>query len=87
MLQNGTTTAHGRTWPLFERPAFSVDVVGSIDRDSVESAETLANELRAVLDKYGVGVKVVPVNVLLMRPEDQAEKNALDEAAVANNFH
>jgi hypothetical protein len=83
VLQNGTTTAHGRTWPMFERPAFTVDVVGSIDRDSVESAETLAIELRAVLDRYGVEVKVTPVIVLFMRPEDQAEKDALDEASIS----
>jgi hypothetical protein len=34
-----------------------------------------------VLDKYGVEVRVKPVSVNEMTPEDQAEKNALDEAA------
>lgn len=78
----GTTTAHGRTWPMYEREAFQVEVGGSVSQDTVESAEALASELRTVLDKYGLSVEVVPVKVLFMSPEDQAEKNALDEAAI-----
>lgn len=82
--QVGTTAAHGRVWPLYERPAFNVDVLGSIDATTVESAEAVASELRSVLDKYGVDVRVYPVNVLFMSPEDQAEKKALDELAITN---
>jgi hypothetical protein len=83
--QNGTMAAHGHVWPIYERAAFSVDVVGSIDADSVDSAggaEVIAAELRAVLDKYGVGVKVSPVAVDFMSSEDQAEKDTLDEQAI-----
>lgn len=82
----GTIQAHGRTWPTYERPAFSVDVVGQIDAKEVESAEQVAVELRAALDRYGVTVRVYPVNVLSMSPEDQAEKTALDEKAIAAAF-
>lgn len=78
----GTTYAHGRTWPMYSRAAYIVDVVGSVDASTVESAEKLAAELRIVLDRYGVEVKVNPVTVLFMQPEDQAEKNALDEQAI-----
>ena len=86
LVQNGTCTAHGRTWPMYERQAFSVDVVGTIDAQDAESAEQIASELRAVLDKYDVTVKVEPVSVFEMTPEDQAEKNALSEAALAKHF-
>lgn len=51
LIQNGTTTAHSRTWPLYER--------------------------MTVQD----GVRVME---LFMSPEDRAEKEALDEAAIRN---
>jgi RecJ-like exonuclease len=82
LKRNGTTTAHGRIWPLYEREAFNVTLNGSIDRADVESAEALKAELDAVLRQYGVEVTVEPVLVLFMSPEDQAEKNALDELAL-----
>lgn len=72
----GTNEERGRTWPMYETPAFSVDVVGHIDAKDVESAEQIAAELRTVLDRYGVEVKVSPVNVI-------AEKDSLDEKQIA----
>lgn len=81
LQQNGTTEAHGRIWSMYEREAFSVEALGCISRDTVESADQLASELRAVLDKYGVEVRVEPVTVLFMSPDDQAEKEALDAKA------
>lgn len=81
-VQNGTTEAHGRTWPLYQREAFSVEVVGSIDAGDFESAELLQRELHDLLNRYGVKVRVTPVLVLEMSPEDQAEKNALDEQSI-----
>lgn len=81
-VQNGTTTAHGRTWPLYERSAFTVEVAGSIDAGDIESAEALKVRLLEALEPLGVEVNVSPILVLEMSPEDQAEKNALDEVAL-----
>lgn len=80
-VQNGTTIAHGHEWPLYERPTFAVDVTGYIDAADLPDAEILAAALRAVLDRYGVKVRVYPVMVHFMSPEDKAEKNELDEQA------
>lgn len=82
-VQNGTTEAHGRTWPLYQREAFSVEVVGSIDASDFDSAELLQRELHVLLNHYGVEVRVTPVLVLEMLPEDLAEKHVLDEQAIA----
>lgn len=83
LTRNGTTEAHGRTWPMYEHEAFSVEVLGNIEASSVESAEDIRTELEAVLSKYGVTVRVYPVLVLGMSPEDQAEKEELDRQALA----
>jgi hypothetical protein len=83
MIQNGTRQAYGRVWPVYERPAYDIEIVGAVDAESVESAEHLENELREVLDKYGLTVKVQRVLVQELSPEDQAEKNALDQIAIA----
>jgi hypothetical protein len=80
-IQTGTLQAHGRTWPLYQRAAFQVEVIGTVDAASGDDAEALAGALRDVLDKHGVEVRVKPVSVSEMSAEDQAEKNALDEAA------
>lgn len=82
----GTSHAHGRTWPLYERDAFSVEVVGQVDANDIKSAESLAAELRAVLDRYGVTVRVYPVKVMEMSPEDKAEKEELDAQAVGGHL-
>lgn len=79
MIQNGTTQAHGRTWPMYERQAYGVKVCGSINLASLPDAETLQMQLGALLNPYGMTVELYPVLVLEMTPEDQAEKNALDE--------
>lgn len=78
----GWLRAHGRTWPSYQREAFSVEVSGAVDKDSVESAEALASELRAVLDKHGLTVRVYSVTVDFLLPEDQAERTALDQLAI-----
>lgn len=83
MIQNGTHQSHGRTWPLYQQEAFSVEVMGTINAQDFESAELLQRELHELLDRYGLKVRVVPVLVLFMLPEHQAEKEALDEAALA----
>lgn len=77
----GTVSAHGHEWPLYERPAFGVDIVGHIDAKDLGSPEVLAAELRTVLGRYGVTVRVYPVTVNEMSPKDRMEKLALDEKA------
>jgi translation elongation factor EF-Tu-like GTPase len=67
---------------MFQRKGFSVEIVGTIGTESETEAELTASELRNVLDKYEVSVKVAPVSVAAMLPADQAEKDALDEAAM-----
>lgn len=81
--QNGTTTAHGKTWPNYEREAFQVEVSGVVDAESMESAEALRAELDQVLSRYGVDVRVEPVLVIYMKPEDREEKEELDRRALA----
>jgi hypothetical protein len=81
--RNGETRAHNRTWPMYHRDAYNVEVVGSIEAHSAESAEQLRSELEEVLGRHGVTVRVYPVGVFFMSPADQAEKNALDEKAIA----
>jgi sugar phosphate isomerase/epimerase len=82
MTHDNTIQAHNRKWPLHAREAFSVSVVGYIERDTIDAANQVAEELRAVLDKYGVEVEVGPLTTMFMSPEDEAEKNALDELAL-----
>lgn len=74
----GTLTAHGRTWPLYNRRAYMVEVSGYLNIDDEQQAEALAAELRSVLARYGVTVSVSPVGVNFLSPEDQAEKDRLD---------
>lgn len=82
MIQNGTITAHGKTWPLYEHTAFSVEVNGSIPVESADSLEAMRDELDSVLNKYGVEAQIRMVQVLSLSPDDQAEKEALDAQAV-----
>lgn len=79
MKRNGITTAHGRTWPMYERKAYTVEILGNV---LPECAESLKAELLAIGERYGLTPKVRPLTVLFMLPEHQAEKNALDEAAL-----
>lgn len=81
MKPNGYTTAHGKTWPMWEREAFSVEIEGRIEVDSAKEAEDLKNDLLAALP-LGVKVNIIPVSVVAMSEEDQAEKDALDKAAM-----
>lgn len=81
MVQNGITSAHNKTWPLYQRQVFSVEVLGSIDASDFESAELLQRELHDLVSRYGLKVTVTPVLVLEMSPEDQAEKHSLDDKA------
>lgn len=85
MTQNGTITAHNRTWPLYERAAFSLRVNGQVNKDKLEDAEALQAELTRLLGPYGVEVKLEPITVLFISPEDQAEKNALDDAVIGHS--
>ena len=64
MLRNGTVQSNGQIYPLYERAAYQVQVIGQIDAGAVETAESLKTELLSVLEQYGVGVKVNPVMVL-----------------------
>lgn len=85
-VQNGTTTAHGKTWPMYETPAYYVEVKGQIDADTLKDAKTLEVQLNALLAQYRVEVTLVRTSVIAMSEEDQAEKNALDEAAVSRYY-
>lgn len=82
MIQNGTTTAHGKTWPMYERRAYGLKVSGSIDAASRTEAMVLQAQLNALLKPYGMTVELYPVVVLGMSPEDQAEKNRLDALVI-----
>lgn len=88
LIQNGTTTAHGRTWPLYERRMFVVKTVGHIDLSNHFISErglkhSLETSLQELLEPYGVKLTLEPVMKLNMSPEYQAEKEAQDEAAIA----
>lgn len=78
----GTTAAHGRTWPMYERSAFQVEVEGQIAGLGRVHAERLLADLQQMLNPYGVTVKLTDVTVVFMSPEDQAEKDELDEKAI-----
>lgn len=82
MKRNGTVTAHGKTWPMYESTAYQIEVAGRIDAETLKEAETLKAELDATLGRYDVEVKLEQLLVIAMLPEDQAEKEALDEAAI-----
>lgn len=111
LKQNGTTQAHGRTWPLLEQPGYAIEVLGYIDagelnsspwfgrvgdEQSEETRRTNADKVAKVIEqraqelldnfafKSPVKVRVYRVTSMVMHPEDQAENNALDEAAIAN---
>jgi len=82
----GTTQAHGRTWPLYEREGFQVEVHGIIDADDEHSANAIRDTIRLALEVYqnsDLDVRVVPITRLFMSPEDEAERDALDEKAIA----
>lgn len=81
MSELKTTTAHGKTWSLVERPAFKVEVLGTVPP---ESAEALKAELLAISERYGIVTKVRLTTVLGLSPEDQAEFEELDRLAMAN---
>jgi hypothetical protein len=82
MIQNGTVTSHNKTWPLYEREAFKVEIVGTIDADLIfeHSLRSLFEMTR--LRELGVEVVISKVRNLHLSPEDQAEKNRLDAAAI-----
>lgn len=78
----GTTQAHGRVWPVYEKPAFSLEVTGVLEFETRNEAIGVETTLRDALRNYPVEIKLVPVTVLLMSPEDQAEKDRLDQESL-----
>lgn len=80
--ENGSIAAHGKVWPLYERSVYQVEVSGSIDADTLTDAKTLKQQLESVLSPHGLTVILKPLAILEMSPEDEAEKHALDEAAI-----
>lgn len=85
--QIGTDISYGKTWPLYERTGYHVDIVGCISADSVESAESVKKQLEEILKPYEVEVKVEPVTIVEMLPEDQAEKDRLSDFYLAGLAH
>lgn len=82
-VQNGTISAHGRTWPTWSRDAYWVVITGEIDAGLAESAESLKAELEKLVEPHGLRVRVSSAQVSEMAPEDLAEKNELDRQAMA----
>ena len=75
--QVGTITAHGRTWPTYQRQALFVRVSGSVE----VSDETTGQELVRSLVANGLQASVVPMMMEEMSPEDKAERQTLDAQA------
>lgn len=97
LVQNGTMQAHGRTWPLYERLAYVLSPSGYLDfglagewrseqeREKRERAIRLSLEryINKLLEPFGCKVTIEPRMLVEMSPEDRAEANALDEAAIS----
>lgn len=83
--QNGSQThlSTGRTWPVYEEEAYDVQILGTV---SLEVVEAFKAELLALCTRYGVTPKVRRVMNQFLSPEDQAEKNALDEEAIKQYY-
>lgn len=81
--QSGTLTAHGKTWPMYSRPVYAVDVSGYVDAEMIESREAFEQQLTEILAPFGLTVKVTLNDLHEMSPEDQTEKDALDKMAYA----
>lgn len=88
--ENGTVAAHGRTWPLYERPVTQATVIISINADE-DNPLAQPDALRAALKGdlqllikggHEVDIKVEPVLRFVMSPEDRAEKLRLDEESL-----
>lgn len=80
LKRNGTMEAYGKTWPLYEYPSYSVEVVGYIPAESADSMEALRDELDEVFNKYGVKAQIRLVQKLRLSPRDQAEHDTLERA-------
>lgn len=74
----GTTTAHGRMWPMFKRDAFKVEIVGTISADTITEDSLWSLFARTRLKELGVGWKIKKVQDLYTSPADQVEKERLD---------
>jgi hypothetical protein len=71
-------TAHGKSWPLEEREAFRVEILGTV---LPESAASLKTELLAIENRYGLASRVYPVTVVKLK--DRAEKEAMEAVNAA----
>lgn len=76
----GSISAHGKTWPTYSREVVTIDVVGF--GDASQNIEGLGPMIGSILRPYGYDVNFNRATLIEMSPEDQAEKNALDEKAV-----
>lgn len=59
----GTIQEHGHTRRMREHDAFEVSVSGQLTVDDLESAKAIESELRPVLAKHGIEVRITPVKV------------------------
>jgi len=70
-MSANTITAHGRQWPLHEIKLYDVAIRGVV--------ESAIDDLRNVLERFGVSVEITPVTLMMLSDEDSAEKEALDQ--------
>lgn len=79
MSRTSTVQAHGRIWPLRRRRGVDIQTVGH--EAPVRGFPGLP--LAQIERRYDVEIDTHEVDVFFMSPKDQAEKYALDEAAVS----
>lgn len=83
-VKNGTLTylSTNRTWPVYERDGFMVDITGVFHTDEERLREAFAE----IEERFGVKVKITAVKEQFLLPADQAERNALDEEAIKQYY-